>query len=66
MSPTICLQCAMKALLADELPPLFAEEPEEHMRLKHPDPIATARERVDLERRLKEKEDRDHGPLPAA
>lgn len=66
MSPTICLQCAMKALLADELPPLFAEDPEEHMLLVHPDPVATQLERRDLERRLKEKEDRDHGPLPAA
>jgi hypothetical protein len=51
----MCIQCAMRAMLKDEPPPLFDETPEEHQRLFHPDLAATQRERRDLERLLHEK-----------
>jgi len=50
---TVCVQCAMKALLEGRLTTLqFEETPEEHMARVHPDPVATRRERLELERRL--------------
>lgn len=45
----------MKALLEDRQPPVFEESEEDHMRRCHPDPAATKRERIELERRLAEK-----------
>jgi len=53
--PTMCIQCAMRALLKDQPSPVFDEEPEEHQRLFHPDPAATQRERRELELLLAEK-----------
>ncbi len=53
--PTACIQCAMKAILAGEQPPVFDETPEEHARRVHPDPIATRDERRELERQLKDR-----------
>ena len=50
--PTMCIQCAMKALLEGKTPEHFDEEPEAHMRRVHPDPEATQRERQELERAL--------------
>jgi uncharacterized short protein YbdD (DUF466 family) len=42
----------MKALLEDKPPPQFNETVEEHMRKHHPDPVATQRERAELEKKL--------------
>lgn len=50
---TICIQCAMKAMLAGEPPPApFNETPEAHLARLHPDPIATKAERKVLEAAL--------------
>jgi hypothetical protein len=53
--PVICIQCAMRALLNDEPPPMFDETSEEHRRRVHPDPTVTQIERRDLEARLRER-----------
>jgi hypothetical protein len=52
---TICLQCAMKALLDGKPQQVFDETVEAHMRRAHPDPLGAKRERRWLERRLREK-----------
>lgn len=52
---TVCIQCSMQAILRDETPPVYAETPEEHARLQHPDPVATRDRRRELERALAEK-----------
>jgi len=49
MSPTVCIHCSMKALLANEPAPSFDESPEEHLARVHPDPEATSQERRELE-----------------
>jgi len=55
MMPTMCIQCAMRAMLNNEPPPMFDETPEEHQRRVHPDLIATQAERSVLERQLDQK-----------
>jgi hypothetical protein len=52
---TMCIQCAMRAMLNDEQPPLFDETPEDHRSRVHPDPAETTRERLVLEEQLAEK-----------
>jgi hypothetical protein len=52
----VCIQCSMRALLADEPSPKFDETPEEHFRTHHSDPVATQKERQELERRWPELE----------
>lgn len=52
---TMCIQCALRALLKDEQVPVFDETAEDHQQRVHPDPEATNAERRDLERRLAEK-----------
>jgi len=47
----------MYALLKGEPSPTFEGTIEEHMAKYHPDPVATQRERIDLEKKLKEKLD---------
>ena len=49
---TLCAQCAMRAIVEGKEPPVFNEEPAEHLARCHPDPEATQAERADLERRL--------------
>lgn len=46
---TVCIQCAMRAMLAGTPPPVFDETPDEHAKRAHPDPLATYRERQQLE-----------------
>ena len=53
--PTMCIQCAMRAMLKDEPTPMFDETPEEHQRRAHPDLAATQIERQELVRQLTEK-----------
>lgn len=53
--PTVCVQCAMRAMLNDERPPVFDETPEQHRRRLHPDPAAAQRERRQLERQVAKK-----------
>ena len=53
--PTVCIQCAMKALLAGTPVPAFDESPEEHQRIHHPDPVETMMERRELEAKLSER-----------
>jgi hypothetical protein len=50
--PTVCIQCAMRAILAGEPVPTFDEEPDEHQRRCHPDLDEAARERAELQRQL--------------
>lgn len=50
--PTICIHCAMRALLDGEQPPVFSESPEEHASRMHPDPVENTRERKELEAQL--------------
>lgn len=50
--PTVCVQCAMRAMLENQAAPVFGETPEEHQRRVHPDLEAAQRERRELERRL--------------
>jgi len=52
MKTLICIQCAMKALLAGETPPTFDETELEHMLKHHPDPAFTKAERLELEKKL--------------
>lgn len=53
MKTLVCIQCAMKALLAGETEqPLFDETAEEHMRKHHPNAASTKAERVELEKQL--------------
>jgi hypothetical protein len=47
--PTVCIQCAMRALVRGDPPPVFDEEPAAHQQRVHPDLRATARERRALE-----------------
>ena len=47
-----CIQCSLKALAEGRKPETFDETAEEHMKRMHPDPVATTRERVELERQL--------------
>lgn len=53
--PTICLQCSMRALVNGEPSPTFEETPTEHMARVHPDPLQTQRERIEVERALRQK-----------
>lgn len=53
--PLVCIQCAMKAMLAGTPPPVFEQPNDEHMAMYHPDPLATQAERTELERALTEK-----------
>lgn len=48
----ICIQCAMKALVTGGQPPFEDVTPEEHMRRYHPDPVATWKERRELEAKV--------------
>lgn len=50
--PTLCVQCAMRALVDGKPVPTFEETPEEHQRRCHPDLRATQKERIELEKRL--------------
>ncbi len=51
--PTLCIQCSLKALLAGCVePPLFAEEPADHIRLHHSDLAQTEADRKRLEKEL--------------
>lgn len=52
---TMCIQCAMRAMLKGEPSPTFDETPEQHQRRVHPDLIATQTERRELEKQLAEK-----------
>lgn len=49
---TICIQCAMRAMVAGDPAPSFEETPEAHLARVHPDPSATYRERQMLEAEL--------------
>jgi len=53
--PTMCIQCAMRAMLKDQPSPVFDEEPADHQRLFHADLAETQRERRELELLLAEK-----------
>jgi len=48
----ICIQCSLKALLEDKPPPSFDETGEEHLRKYHPDLVITKQERMELERKI--------------
>jgi hypothetical protein len=50
---TVCIQCAMRALLLGEPSPVFNETPEAHQQRAHPDLAATLRERQMLEAELR-------------
>ena len=58
--PTFCIQCGMKALLEDKEHVCIDEEPDEHARLMHPDPVAAWTERVELEKQLEKKAREKH------
>lgn len=53
---TMCIQCAMRAILNDEAPPVFDETPEQHQRRVHPDLAATQAERREILGQLAEKQ----------
>jgi hypothetical protein len=50
----VCMQCTLRALVNNQPPPVFNESITDHMVRMHPDPEATQRERIELERRLTE------------
>lgn len=50
----VCIQCSMRAMLDGKSPPAFDETLEEHMRRCHPDPVATQKERQEMERLMAE------------
>ena len=45
---TVCILCAMRALVKGEPPPTFEEAPQAHAARLHPDPVAAAREKQTL------------------
>jgi len=47
--PVMCLQCAMRAIVAGQAPEIFDESPTEHVARAHPDPVACQAERRELE-----------------
>jgi len=49
---TVCIQCAMEAMLAGEAYVPSDEAPEAHMARVHPDPTQTRERRAELERLL--------------
>jgi hypothetical protein len=51
----MCVQCMLRALLANEPTPRFEGTVEQHFQQYHPDPIATQIEREELERQLAER-----------
>jgi len=53
--PTLCIQCALRAMLAGAPAPSFDESPEAHQARAHPDLAATQRERAQLEAALSAK-----------
>lgn len=53
--PTMCVQCAMRAMLEGVTLPVFDESPEEHRARMHPDPVATDVERRELIEQLTKK-----------
>jgi len=59
----ICINCSLKALVEGTEPPVFEEEPEEHMRRCHPHPIKAKRERAELEAKLRAKMEKDDGRI---
>jgi hypothetical protein len=44
----MCLQCALRALVANQTPETFDETPEAHLARVHPDAEACQQERRDL------------------
>lgn len=48
----ICIQCSMRAVLDHKTPPVFDETLEQHMSRCHPDPVATQKERHEMEQKL--------------
>lgn len=61
--PTVCLQCAMRAIVEKKPTPYFDEEPEAHRLRVHPDLAATQRERVELEKTIAEMLQKGEIPL---
>ena len=53
----MCVQCMLRALIADKPTPHFEGTVADHMQQYHPDPIATQVERAELERQLAERSD---------
>jgi hypothetical protein len=53
---TLCVQCALKAMVEKREPELFDEEPDVHMRRVHPNPLDTYRERQMLEDALRKEQ----------
>lgn len=49
---TFCIQCAMRAMVKGEQPPVFDETPEQHQARAHTDLAALNDERRELERVL--------------
>jgi hypothetical protein len=49
---TVCIQCAMRAMVAGQPAPTFDETPEAHAARVHPDPLTTQRERQQLEAQI--------------
>lgn len=47
--PLVCIQCSMRAMVDGKDPPTFEETVEAHMARLHSDPVATARERQQME-----------------
>lgn len=50
--PVICIQCSLRALVRGEPVMSFDEDPAVHMQRLHSDPVATERERIELEAQL--------------
>jgi len=59
----ICINCSLKALVEGTEPPVFEEEPAEHMLRCHPDPIKAQRERIELETKMRAKLEKDDGRI---
>lgn len=53
--PLVCIQCSMRAMVKGEPPPSFEETVEAHMARLHPDPVATLRERQEMEKAMWER-----------
>lgn len=64
MSPTVCIQCNLKAFVEGRTPEVHNESVEDHMRNHHPDLVKAREERAELERKAQaifERETNDAG-----
>lgn len=64
MTPLVCIQCALKALVEGQPPPRFNETPDAHLARVHPNARLSIEERQELIVRLRRQLEKAEG-LPS-